>query len=304
MKLHKHKERFIELIRAASKHYGIPAAQVERDYFVTLFLRRASEKIPGLLFKGGLCLSKCNKAIDRLSEDVDLTLDADHFTQAPKREANKAIVAIADKLGFVIADREAVEKRSFGDYNAYTLIYPTAFPTEGIRPEICVKMTFLQKSYPDSLSAADSYIGEYLREIGQREVAEQYDLRDFPIRVQTLKRTFVDKVFALCDYYMSGQADGNSKHIYDLYRLLSRVDVNELTLRLFVEKVRRERKKSRGALSAQDGVRVSALLGEIAGSEFYRKDYERVTSKLLLKPVPYEVAITALKQIADSKAFD
>lgn len=45
--------------------FDIDPALVEKDYFVTLFLRKAVERIPGLVFKGGTSLSKCFSFIDR-----------------------------------------------------------------------------------------------------------------------------------------------------------------------------------------------------------------------------------------------
>lgn len=79
MKLHNDKRKFYEAIEAASNYYGIDRSLIEKDYFVTLFLKRASVKIPGLVFKGGTSLSKCHKIIDRFSEDIDLTLDTEQY---------------------------------------------------------------------------------------------------------------------------------------------------------------------------------------------------------------------------------
>lgn len=63
MKLDNDKQKFYEAIEAASNYYGIDRSLIEKDYFVTLFLKKASERIPGLVFKGGTSLSKCHKII-------------------------------------------------------------------------------------------------------------------------------------------------------------------------------------------------------------------------------------------------
>ena len=99
MKLHEDKKRFVEAITAASTMFGIEPALVEKDYFVTLFLQKAMERIPGLVFKGGTSLSKCYKLIDRFSEDIDLTLDNEHFTQSKKRNSIKEL--IIPYVGFI-----------------------------------------------------------------------------------------------------------------------------------------------------------------------------------------------------------
>lgn len=45
-------------------------------------------------------------------------------------------------------------------------------------------------------------------------------MQPFNIHTQTLVRTLIDKVFAICDYALSDNITGHSRHIYDLYKLL------------------------------------------------------------------------------------
>ena len=57
---------------------GINAAIVEKDYWVCLtlyFLFSKSSFKNSLVFKGGTCLSKIYKVIERFSENIDLILD-------------------------------------------------------------------------------------------------------------------------------------------------------------------------------------------------------------------------------------
>ena len=106
MKLHDNKQVFKDLIIITSNYYGLNPSIVEKDYYVTLILKEASKEIPGILFRGGTCLSKCFKIIKRFSEDIDLTLDNSHFTLSNKRNANYSIMAICDKLGLNIFEKE------------------------------------------------------------------------------------------------------------------------------------------------------------------------------------------------------
>lgn len=303
MKLHCDRENFIELIRATSEHFGIEEGLVEKDYYVTLFLQRAAEKIPGLVFKGGTSLSKCHKIIDRFSEDLDLTLDPDHFSQGKKRDANKRMIELCDELGFVLSNRESAENHSHANYNLFNVEYPILFPADSIRPELKVELVFFQKSYPDVESKANSYIGSYLEEIGREDIANQYDLISFPIRAQALERTLVDKVFAICDYYLANETTRNSRHIYDVSRILTRVELTD-DLKALVESVRECRKPDRTCLSAQDGANVPELLQKIIDTDFFKKDYNDSTEKLLIKPIHYDEAIDALRKVIDSHLFD
>lgn len=46
------------------------------------------------------------------------------------------------------------------------------------------------------------------------KVFTTYDLETFPMRVQSLNRTLIDKVFAVCDYYLQGKDHRNAIHFY------------------------------------------------------------------------------------------
>lgn len=63
--LHKDRENFEQVILKVSEETGIDASIVEKDYYVTLFLKRIVEVIPNIIFKGGTSLSKCYKLIYR-----------------------------------------------------------------------------------------------------------------------------------------------------------------------------------------------------------------------------------------------
>lgn len=67
----------IDALEAAASTLGRPADLLEKDIWVVwaldaLFSSRIAEH---LVFKGGTSLSKAYKAIDRFSEDIDLTYD-------------------------------------------------------------------------------------------------------------------------------------------------------------------------------------------------------------------------------------
>ena len=50
MYLHNDKESFREIVDAASQSLNIPAAIVEKDYYVTLFLKQMLAVQPNLVF--------------------------------------------------------------------------------------------------------------------------------------------------------------------------------------------------------------------------------------------------------------
>ena len=300
MRLHEDRVSFDSAVAAASRALGMPRAIVEKDYYVTLVLKELVSALPGLIFRGGTSLSKCYHIIDRFSEDIDITLDRAHRTQAQRQKVKNEIVRICGKYGFdPVNISETMSRR---DHNRYIIEYDPLYHGAGIPAGLTVEATFMQDAYPSEVRKADSMIHEFFRANGNDDDISEYGLQPFDIAVQSLERTFVDKVFALCDYMLSGCSERFSRHIYDLSRLLSVVHPDD-GLRSLVRSVRSERKGGARNLSAADGVDVPALLLEMCDNDFFKTDYEKSTLLLLRDPVPYKEAIEALRIIAASGIF-
>jgi len=304
VELFENKEEFIQIINLTAEYFSMDAALIEKDYFVTLFLKKAKEVVPGLVFKGGTSLSKCYKIIDRFSEDLDLTLDTAHFTQSQKRSSIKALIDICEPLKFDLVNREQIEEHTHGNYNCYQIEYPIVFPSDDITPGLKVEMTYIQKSYPCETVKASSYIADFLAQNGHNDIINEYALEPFDIQVQSLERTLIDKVFALGDYYLSGSVIRTSRHIYDISRLLTKVDLSSPELQKLTVNVREDRKSNKTCLSAQDGVDMQTLLQKIIEEDTFKKDYEDITMRLLTKPVTYSEAIQAIAKVIESKIFE
>ena len=300
MNLHENKEDFTEAVQAVSRGLNISPALVEKDYYVTLVLKRLNEELSGLIFKGGTSLSKCHKAINRFSEDIDLTLDSEHLTEGQRKIVKPTIVKICEELGLTINNLE--NTRSRRDYNCYQISYPLLFENDEIDPVIKAETVFIQECYPEEVKQADSLIGEWLKANGFTKQAEEYGLLSFDIHVQTMERTLVDKVFALCDYMLLDDMQKHSRHIYDIYQLLGRVELNE-EFRALIHRVREDRKYHSLCVSAQNNADIPALLEQVIETECYKKDYEEHTRTMLYTPCNYEEAITGLKKIIDSGMF-
>ena len=253
------------------------------------------------MFKGGTSLSKCHKIIDRFSEDIDITLDSNHQSQGKRKNLKYTIIEICNTLGLNLLNES--ETRSRRDYNCYKIDYSASHSLPGLNPQLLVETVFIVKAFPDEIKQASSMIYDYLKAIRNEDAITQYQLQPFDIRVQTLNRTFVDKVFAICDYMLDSKTERQSRHIYDLSRLLTLVDLDD-SLKTLIKEVREERKSGAKCYSAQDGVSITLLLQKMIDTEFFKKDYEDSTVKLLSKPVSYEEASAALKTIIESRVFD
>ena len=303
MLLHENLNEFKQTIESTAKYYNLEESFIEKDYYVTLIINALKDCIPGLLFKGGTCLSKCFNLIDRFSEDIDLTLDLEHFTQSNKRKANKMIIKTCEDLKFNILNIDKVINHSHANYNLYQIEYPSLFKFLGVKPFIQVEITFIQRAYPDVKMPVSSYVIKWLEAGGNHDVCAEYELKPFEIKAQALERTFVDKVFALCDYYLRKTPIRNSRHIYDLNRLLTKIDINNNQMIPLINKVREDRKKNKTSVSAQDNVNINSVLAEIIQTRYFEQDYNESTKLLLTKPCEYKDVIGAIQTIIDSKLF-
>ncbi len=203
-------------------------------------------------------------------------------------------------LGLILRNKEEVRSRR--SYNSYHIEYPVQFSSTSVHPQLLVETVFIQKAYPVEVKTVDALIGEWLRSTDKSDAIRQYEMYPFEIQVQTLERTLVDKVFALCDYMESDVSWRQSRHIYDISRLLKKINL-DVSLKELIKKVRDDRKSNKTCLSARDGVNVSELLQKVIDTQYFKSDYESVTSKLLSKPVEYDEAIRALEKIIESGVF-
>lgn len=303
MNLHHDNEAFRELIAAASNELHIPPGIVEKDYYVTLVLRELASRIKGMVFKGGTSLTKCYQVLDRFSEDIDISYAASEGIpgESRKRQLKKAVVSSVESLGFSVANLE--ETRSRRSYNCYKADYPSIYSQLlGLKPELVIETYIALLPFPTVNRTADNYIYRFLRMAGQEELAEEFDLMPFELTTQAIERTLIDKVFALCDYYLSGKVERHSRHLYDIYKILEYTTPDD-SLSELVREVRSLREPLPVCPSAQKEVCINDLLAEIMDKEIYRNDYEEITGRLLFTYLPYETVIGGIGEIISRSYF-
>lgn len=300
--LHNDRELFEQLILRTSESLGIKAEIIEKDYYVTLFLKELVSVSPDIIFKGGTSLSKCYHLIDRFSEDIDLNIETETKPSESRRKHLKSsIVSVIDKLGFTLTNSENVRSRR--DYNRYIIDYPSVLGASYLKEMLIVETAVYQRAYPTVRKTAGSLIYDFLSANGFDDFIRQYSLEPFELNVQSAERTMIDKLYALADYYLAGTTAEHSRHIYDIYKLLSVVEIND-ELKKLAASVADERRPHSRSLSVQDGTDIKAVLREIVEQNIYESDYKTITESLLFEPVPYETAIKALNTVLESGLFD
>lgn len=124
----------------------------------------------------------------------------------------------------------------------------------------------------------------------------------FETTTQAIERTLIDKVFAVCDYYLLGKMAGYSRHLYDIHKILNHISLSE-TFPSLVQEVRKLRAPLAICPSAAKDKSIDRILEEIITLEIYKQDYLNITENLLFAPLSYETAISGLQRLLDGHYF-
>ena len=278
------KKEWKEIIETVAAEEHRSAEMVEKDTLQSLFLRELSRSAVPFVFKGGTSLSKSYDLIERFSEDIDLSMNRKP-TESEKRKIVSVITSAAERMGMVLTNSENVQTRH--SFNKYVFEYESLF--SDIPSELIVETSFFQAAFPVEVREVSSFVGRFCKERGIL-LPIPFRASVVNMQVQSLERTFIDKVFAVCDYRIQNMQDRDSRHLYDIAKILPAVEVTPEMNNLIID-VRKDRMLSGNNPSAQPQYNIPSMLKEIIRSRFYERDYNDITKKLLYEDVSYDEAI-------------
>ena len=298
--LHNETNLFKNVLTLTSNKLHISEQIIEKDYYITIILNRLAKELPFVVFKGGTSLSKCYQAIDRFSEDIDITTDIP-LSQGQKQKLKTTIVNITNDLNLTISNIN--ETRSRRDYNRYIIVYDSVIESlvTNVQPAIILETAYITTSFPVQQKLVSNYIQQILKEEAL-ELITKYSLDSYLMKVQSLERTFIDKIFAICDYHLQNKTTRHSRHLYDIHKLTPLLKFNNEFQKL-VNDVRHERSKSPICISASPKININTILEDIINNNAYRDDYNKLTVQLLGENIYYDETISTLKEIIAHKIF-
>ena len=290
MYLHKeNKDLFRDAILLTSQKLEVSEDIVEKDYYVTLILKKLSQIEYPVVFKGGTSLSKAFNVIDRFSEDIDITF-TEHLGEARRKKLKYNVLKpIADELGLEICNFNFIE--SDKNLNHYDFYYESVVGDRvinAIPSYVKLETSLMSYAFPTEEKELRNYILDALG-TDEKDLISKYDLHTFPMRVQSLNRTLIDKIFALCDYYLQGRNRRNARHLYDIYKLAGYVEIDDEFMKL-VEEVRAHRIEMGNEIApaASPDVNILEIVQKICDEDFYKEDYRDTTLKLVSDSLEYE----------------
>lgn len=301
MYLHKeNRELFRDVILLVSERSEVSEDIVEKDYYVTMILKKLSEIDYPVVFKGGTSLSKAFHVIDRFSEDIDITF-TEHLGEARRKKLKYNILKpIADELSLDIRNFNMIE--SDKNLNHYDFYYESVVNdriANAIPPYVKLETSLMSYAFPTEERELSNYILDVLG-TDEQELIMTCDLTPFSMRVQSLNRTLIDKIFAVCDYYMQGKNHRNARHLYDIYKLSEQIEIDDSFLEL-VSEVRNHRVGlgPQIAPAAPLDVDILSLAEALCDQDFYKEDYEETTVKLISDSLSYDVVKNRYRMLAE-----
>jgi hypothetical protein len=220
---------FRDAIQSTAEALSIREVYVEKDYWVTLLLKRLSVQPfkNDIVFKGGTSLSKAYKICDRFSEDVDLAVVNRSRTDNQLKEFIRKVEKTLAASPFEALADPAVSKGS--RFRKTVHRYPR-ITGAGDFGQATDKLVLEINSFADPDPAGDrevcSYIGEHLTKVASASVSE-YELSPFSVCVLSWTRTFAEKILAVVRASYSGadQLGVKIRHLYDLTKLMEQGEI-------------------------------------------------------------------------------
>lgn len=244
-----------ELFQEAANRRGVTTQIIEKDFWVCWTLRHLfdlPEVGPNLIFKGGTSLSKIFQAIERFSEDIDVSINREYLgfegdddpenvegSNARRRKLEALQQACIDIVASHVLPslRESFERvlgAGGGDGDSSWLLtldaadpqnllfaYPRDRSSRGvsdiryIRPVVKIEVGARSDHWPADLYPISPYAAE--------EFPDFFEEPSYRLKVLEAERTFWEKATLLhSEYYRpedSTTAERISRHYYDLHRL-------------------------------------------------------------------------------------
>lgn len=314
-----------DILQAATAELGRQATVLEKDIWVcwtlqTLFSIPAAHP---MAFKGGTSLSKIYGAIDRFSEDVDITLDYRHFEADfdPFADgiSNTKIKKFTDRL------KDYVKEYAHGTVIPFLRAKLDKLPTaERHTIEVDETGEKVWVSFPSVTEEADDYLKtQVLIELGGRNVIDPNERHtispyvaaltaelDYPtseVVVLSPERTFWEKATLIHVECNRGQLKENaerlSRHWYDLV-MLSRHTSGQAAIQnrdLLEDVVRHKKVFFKASYANYEACLESQLqlLPEDESLDGLRADYEKMIGAGMMYQAPptFDEIVESIRQL-------
>lgn len=226
--LHESPAALARIAEQVEERTGIPAAHVEKDFWVTEVLRSIAsygeQHNVDVIFKGGTSLSKAFRLIQRFSEDVDILVALTDRSPPEVADHMEAIIDAAAADTRLHATPLTSAKRS-DIKRAATLAFSATNPPGGTRDGVLLELGTRGGTQPMERLHIGSLVAEHAHTHGI-DIGD-YAETPFPIHVMRPVRTLIEKLMIVHHAAQSSNTDEqqrHARHYYDIWCLLNDAD--------------------------------------------------------------------------------
>lgn len=234
-RLRQHPDELEALVGVTADALGMPAAYVEKDFWVTEVLRASSvartvtmpdgtaEPVT-FTFKGGTSLSRVFGIVERFSEDIDLLAEfPPGATTGARHRTLKAVDAeVRAHLGFS-TDRVLVGSSTEGVKRYATYLYSAASRSEDLKEGVLLELGSRGGTHPSSTHSIRSLVADHaIGSLGDDESTWE-EFAPFSVNVLSPVRTLFEKLAAVHDAATrqdSAALRKHGRHFYDIHCLV------------------------------------------------------------------------------------
>ena len=231
MKLHNDIKLFSKTLRAASSHLDISLEFIEKDYWITLVLSRLakSKYADESVFKGGTSLSKAYNLIERFSEDVDIAIINDNGKTG--NEIKTIIRTIEKEITPNLNELQMEGVTSKGSRFRKSVFEYSPVEKNNANNKLIVEINSFANPFPFQNLTIQSMVFDFLKQTGNENYIEQYNLQSFQVNVLSKEQTLLEKMVSLIRFSFEQNAAESIaekiRHFYDLYYLMKNAECIE-----------------------------------------------------------------------------
>jgi predicted nucleotidyltransferase component of viral defense system len=223
MNLHYNTQLFSQTLRAASQHLKINLRFVEKDYWITLILKKLSDSrfCDEAVFKGGTSLSKGYRLINRFSEDVDLAIV--NTTHKTRNEIKTIIRHLEKDITEELTEIQEEGITSKGSRYRKSLFQYPSIQRNDPNNRLIVEINSFANPLPYQKRLIQSMVFDFLDQTNNRSFIEAYQLHPFEINILNKEQTLLEKLVSLIRFSLDQDpvpsVSSKIRHFYDLFFL-------------------------------------------------------------------------------------
>lgn len=223
MTLHQNEKLFSDTLRACSRHLNIRIDFIEKDYWITLVLKRlaASKFVNEAVFKGGTSLSKGYNLIERFSTDVDIAIINQDVKSGNKIKT--IIRKIEKEIAIDLQETSDINNSSKGSKFRKALFEYKSIDNANMDNKLILEINAFANPYLFQQRTIKSFVFDFLSETANESLISTYQLQPFVLNVLNLEQTLIEKMVSLIRFSFDSNPieaiGGKIRHFYDLYFL-------------------------------------------------------------------------------------